>query len=250
MVYDIITVRGTGEPYRGPDNMLSFVTRKLDPARHRMLDDCDYPASVGVANERGDIFGPSETDSVKAGITNLVALIRSTPNLVGLLGYSLGGVVVSRFLEAKAQGLYEDCEIAWAGFVANPNRAPGESIDLGSIGYGINGAHGPWPSLPTFTAANPADGITSCPAHSPLRAMADTMSAFSFAALGGWSMNLVARLLEHQFQPVGEVDPVAAARLDYNAAALVRGYLFDGQHTRIYVQGGYCDRLAAAINAL
>lgn len=247
---DVITVRGTGEPHRGTNNMLTLVTGKLDPDRFRFLDDCDYPASVGMANQNGDILGPSENDSVNAGITNLAALIRGTPNTVGLLGYSLGAEVVSRFLEMKAQGLYEDCEIAWAGFVASPNRAPGESLDLGSIGYGINGAHGPWPDLPTFTAANPADGITSCPDHSPLRAVSGVMSGFSFATWGGWSMNLVDRLLEHQFRPEVEIDPVAEMKADYNAAALVRGYLFDGQHTREYVEGGYCDRLAAAINGI
>ncbi len=176
----------------------------------------------------------------------LAAAIRATPNLVGLAGYSLGAELVSRFLEAQARGEYADCEIAWAAVIANPCRAVGESIDEGSVGSGINGAHGPWPpDLPVFTAANPLDGITSCPPGSPLRALAEGMSAFSFAALGGWSIDLAHKLIDGEFL----ADQYTPERL-LRAGQLMLGYTLGGTHTTEYVQGGYLQRLADHINAL
>lgn len=246
---DIITCRGTGEAMNSPDNLLTHVTAALNPARFRLLGEVDYPACIGPANHAGDPLGISEAESVTQGMASLAALIRATPNRVGLLGYSLGAELVSRFLAAKATGEYADCELALAGLVANPDRAPGESIDAAPVGFGINGAHAPWPQdIPTFTAANPADGITSCPAGSPLRNLAVGMSAFSFAALGGWTMSLMEELQAREFAPPDLLHPVKDVELDVNAAALMRGYLIDGQHFRAYVAQGYCARLAAAIN--
>lgn len=47
------------------------------------------------------------------GVQALVAEIRATPNCVGILGYSLGAIVVTRFLEAKVRGEYPDREVEW-----------------------------------------------------------------------------------------------------------------------------------------
>lgn len=245
---DVLTCRGTGEVCGAPDNMLTTITASLDPARFRTGPDIDYPATIGPANSAGNPLGCSEDVSIARGVALLAAAIRGTPNVVGLLGYSLGALVVSRFLECKAHGQYADCEIAWAGFVANPARAAGESIDAAPVGYGINGAHARWPRLPVFTAANPADGITSCPAGSPLRNLATGMSAFSFAALGGWTESLVQELADREFAPPDLAHPVVDVELDLNAASLMRGYLFDGQHTHTYRDEGYCQRLADVIN--
>lgn len=239
----IVTIRGTGESQNGPENMLSVVTAALDPGIYSSVVDLDYPASVGMFNSAHSITGVSEDVSVSEGMAALATAIRTTPYPVGLLGYSLGAVVASHFLELKAQGLYTDCEIAWAGFVANPCRSPGESLDPGSVGEGINGPHRPWPSIPTWTVANPLDGITSCPAQSPLRDLADGLSAFSFASLGGWSAGLAHRLLDGEW-PTTDYSPMELL----DAGQLMLGYLAGGQHTNAYVYGGYCTRLAAAIN--
>lgn len=254
MVVDIVTARGTGEPYQGANNMLTLVTASLDPARYALLGDVQYPAAVGPANQDGNLLGPSEDESIRLGIAALAGMIRSSPNKVGLIGYSLGSELVSRFLEAQAAGQYTDCELAFSACVANPLRAEGDSIDAHPVGYGINGPHGPFPAGAVhLEAANPLDMITSCPEGSPLRALADGMSAFSFAQLGGWTQDLVKTLLQHRFQPVS-IDwwqhPVTMWDLYEGAAIGVQGYLTRQTHIDAYIEGGYCSRLAAAINGL
>lgn len=241
----VLRCRGTGERVGGVDNMLTYLGWLLDGFRYELGDDVPYPASVGPANSSGDVLGPSEDESIAAGLPLLAAAIRATPNLVGLMGYSLGAELVSRFLELKAQGQYEDCELAWVALVANPRRAAGESIDPDPVGAGINGPHGPWPAgLPVFTAANPSDGITSCPARSPLLALAEGMSAFSFAELGGWTATLAQQLVDGDWL-AEQYTPAQLMR----AGQLMYGYLLGSQHTSAYVTGGYLGRLAARINA-
>lgn len=241
----VLTCRGAAEPLSldGTTNMLSNVTGQLDTSIYLVGQDIPYPASVGPFNADHNPLGPSEEQSIAAGLPLLAEAIRATPNLVGLLGYSLGAELVSRFLELKAQGQYQDCELAWAGVVANPNRAPGESIDADPIGEGINGPHAAWPAdLPVFTAANPLDGITSCPARSPLRQLATGVSPFTFATLG-WTVELAQTLLDGEW-PTADYTPGELAE----AGMLIYGYLLGGQHTTAYIDGGYLDRLADLLN--
>ncbi|KZM68113.1 hypothetical protein AWN90_09230 [Nocardia terpenica] len=232
--------------------MLRGVTRQLDPARYVIGPDVDYPASVGPANHTADVLGCSEDESVVAGLAALATAVRATPDLVGLLGYSLGAEVVTRFLEAKARGEYPDCTIAWAATVANPLRREGDSIDSNEFGYGINGQHSAYPAdIQTWEAANPADAITSSPADSPLRQLADGVSALTFANLS-WTTDLADRFNRNRWQPGNPgwwMHPFATARTWGQAAAGIRGYLDQTAHIRTYIQDGYLDRLAARINA-
>lgn len=241
----VLTCRGTGERLGSPDNMLAYLVSLLDLRRFVVGPDIPYPASVGPANSSGDPCGPSEAESIELGLPMLAEAIRATPNLVGLLGYSLGAELVSRFLELKAQGQYQDCELAWAAVVANPNRAAGESIDPPPAGVGINGPHGAWPhGLQVWTAANPNDGITCCPAASPLHDLAAGVSGLTFATLG-WARPLAQRLLEGEWP----TEDYSAQELMI-AGQLMLGYLLGGQHTTEYVAGGYIQRLADRINAM
>lgn len=246
----VITLRGTGERVGSSENMLRYVTNKLDPAKYEIGPDIDYPATIGPANPQGNPLGISEEQSIAQSLDLIAAAIRATPNKVGILGYSLGASCVSRFLERKAAGQYADCELAWAGVVANPWRAPGESIDPNPVYFGISGAHGPWPAgLPVYTAANPQDGITSCPSPSPLRSLADGVDNFTFARLD-WTLALAGQLAVDAAQQAAlSLNPVETAEHYVQAAALMRGYLIDGQHFWAYVRQGYTDRLAAALNA-
>ncbi|PSR68616.1 PE-PPE domain-containing protein [Nocardia sp. MDA0666] len=248
----VLTCRGTGEPLGSPANMLAAVTRQLDPAIYEIGPDIDYPAAIGPANPRHGVGGCSEQQSIDQGITALVRAIHATPNRVGLLGYSLGAEVVTRFLEAKARGEYADCELAWAANLANPLRMRGDSIDPNPVGFGINGQRRPWPDeFPTWEVANPADGITSCPPDSPLRTLADTVSAFSFADMGGWTRDLADRIRRNRWQAMqfgSWSHPIRIWDLWSQAAALMEGYLNGGQHTTAYITGGFCDRLAAILN--
>lgn len=249
----VLTCRGTGEKLGAPANMLSYVTRKLDNTKYLVGPDIVYPASVGPANPENRFAGCSEEESVALGVHALVTAIRGTPNRVGILGYSMGAIVVTRFLEAKARGEYADCEVEWAANIANPLRREGDSIDQGAIGFGINGQHGPWPEdIPTWEVAHHADGITCCPAESPLRTLADAVSAFSFAALGGWCADLADRIRRNRWQ-LSRIEwwrqPIRHWQEWSQAAALMDGYVRGGAHNVAYRAGGYCDRLAELLNA-
>ncbi|MFD7843983.1 PE-PPE domain-containing protein [Nocardia sp. NPDC059764] len=252
LVITVLTCRGTGEPLGSPANLLAAVTNGLDPAKYEIGPDVDYPASIGPANPQGRLDGCSEQQSIDAGVLALIAEIQSTPNLVGILGYSLGALVVNRFLEAKARGQFPDCEVAWAATIANPLRAAGDSIDSVSVGFGINGQHASWPGdIPVFEVANPVDVICSCPQDSPLRTLADSISAFGFAELGGWSADLIDRIRRNQWQPTHSdlwLHPIRHWRAWSQAAAHMDGYLRGGAHNAAYRTDGYCDRLVAILN--
>jgi hypothetical protein len=251
-VITVLTCRGTGEPLGSPHNLLTAVTELLDPAKYQIGPDVDYPASIGPINPQGGVDGCSEQQSIDRGLVALAAAIRKSPNPVGLLGYSLGAEVVTRFLEAQQRGDYPDCAVVWAANIANPLRRQGDSIDPGQVGFGINGQRGPWPDhVFTFEVANPADGITSCPADSPLRTLADAASAFSFAALGGWSLDLAARIRRNRWQPDSFgwwLHPLRTWNLWSRAADLMAGYLVGGTHNTAYLDDGYCTRLADILN--
>ncbi|MFI5781116.1 PE-PPE domain-containing protein [Nocardia sp. NPDC051570] len=248
----VLTCRGTGEPLGGSANLLTAVTQRLDPGKYALGGDVDYPASIGPVNPLRATDGCSERQSIEAGVAALAAAIRRVPDKVGLLGYSLGAQVVTRFLEAKARGAFDDCELVWAANIANPLRLEGDSIDPDPIGFGINGQRGAWPDdIFTWEVAAPVDGITSCPADSPLRGLADGISAFGFAELGGWSADLADRLRRNRWQP-NRIEwwrhPAHAWEQWSRAATLMEGYLVGGTHTTGYIDNGYCARLAAIIN--
>lgn len=251
--YTVITVRGTGERRASPDNMLAHVTRSLETPLFPTIVDLAYPASIGMMNPDRTLAGVSLDKSVELGLIALATEIRRTPLPVVLLGYSLGAIVVTRFLEAQARGINPDCEVVFAACIANPLRQPGDSRDVyGAPGFGIAGSTALSPALGRiWEVANPRDGITCCPADSPLRTAADGLSAYSFAVGGGWSQDLLDRVLRRRWQPVNLDwwrDPLGAWRAHEQAAVLVRDYLA-GEHGPAYVRDGYTARLAEVINA-
>lgn len=251
---DIITIRGTGELQDDPNNMLRNVVNRLVRSRFRCIGDCPYPAAVGPAGHGLDLDGPSEATSRAYGVSALGAMVRAAPNPVGVVAYSLGALVLDDFRAVQARGAFLDCEIAFSAAVANPARRAGESIDLNPHGFGINGERDDFtPGVPHFEAANPADVITSSSAGSPLRTLADGMSAFSFAEVGGWSQDMADRLRRRRFQPVAVDwwrDPVGTWQVYDEAWRGVIGYLSGREHIAAYVEDGYCVRLADRINEL
>ena len=235
---DIITLRGTGEPRNSdgtPAGMLGDVTKLLDPARFRCFEP-DWPASVGPSP---DLWGPSLDTSVRLGIAAGVRAIQGSPNVCGLLSYSLGGICASRILEGVQSGEYENAdgtslEIAFAVNIANPLRRAGESV--GNLcppsTFGLHGQHGDWPAeVAVREYANPGDIITSSPPNSPLRILDVGISPFSFvegARIGDLAPVIFAELLEFMMQnPIVNLERYAAA------VRGVIGYLTpwpDGQH--------------------
>lgn len=248
----ILTCRGTGEPLAGTANLLTNVTRKLAAERYAIGPDVDYPASIGPVNPSDNPLGVSEDQSIAAGITALSTAIRAQPNPVGLLGYSLGAEVVSRFLEAKARGEFADCKVVFAANVANPLRCAGDSIITGATGFGVAGQHGPWPpGTPTWEVANPADGITCCPVDSPLRPVSDTITGLTFVGQS-WTAALLQLTLKRRWQPYSPgwlLHPIRTYRLYDVAATELDGYLNGDTHYEAYIADGYCATLAKTINA-
>ncbi|WP_431955520.1 hypothetical protein [Nocardia lijiangensis] len=236
---DIITLRGTGEPRNAngvPAGMLRDVTKLLDPGKFTAFEP-NWPASVGPAP---DVWGPSLETSVRLGVAAGVRAIQDSPNVCGLLSYSLGGICASRILEGVRSGKYKNVdgsplEIAFAVNIANPLRKAGQSV--GNLcppsTYGLHGQRGAWPALDVREYANPGDIITSSPADSPLRVIDVGISPFSFvegARFGNVTPLIFDELLRFLLR-----NPVA--NLDRYAEAVhgVIGYLTpwpDGQHVR------------------
>lgn len=225
---DVFTLRGAGESMAGP-NLLDVVTSKLDRSRFRSTSIL-YPASIGPVNSDHNVAGANLEQSVTRGKRAIAYAVRESPNSVVLLGYSLGALVVSQFLEDLAAGedYTRDCHILYAGLVSNPRRA----ADLGLPGYGIAGEHGSYGFVSTYEVARADDGITCCPAGSPLRRLADVV--------------VMAR--RPQRVDVNWLrDPIGAIRAYSLASQLVTGYL-TGRHSTAYISGGDLDRLAGVIN--
>ncbi|WP_327118564.1 hypothetical protein OHB12_10700 [Nocardia sp. NBC_01730] len=235
---DIITFRGTGEPRNhdgAPAGMLHYVTTLLDTDRFSSFEP-DWPASVGPAPNVG---GPSLDTSVRLGVAAGVRAIQESPNICGLLSYSLGGICASRILEGVRSGKYKNTdgtplEIAFAVNIANPLRRAGESVGnlCAPSTFGLHGQRGSWPAAVAVREyANPGDIITASPADSPLRIIDVGVSPFSFvegARIGDVAPLIFAELLEVLMR-----DPIA--NLDRYATAVrgVVGYLTpppDGQH--------------------
>ncbi|WP_435590277.1 hypothetical protein [Nocardia sp. bgisy118] len=234
---DIITLRGTGEPRNAdgaPAGMLRDVTKLLDPEKFTAFEP-NWPASVGPAP---DVWGPSLETSVRLGIAAGVRAIQDSPNVCGLLSYSLGGICASRILEGVRSGKYRNVdgsplEIAFTVNIANPLRKAGQSV--GNLcppsTYGLHGQRGAWPSLDVKEYANPGDIITASPADSPLRVIDVGISPFSFvegARFGNVTPLIFDELLRFLLQ-----NPLANLDRYTKAVQGVIGYLTpwpDGQH--------------------
>ncbi|MFD0360941.1 hypothetical protein ACFQZZ_05700 [Nocardia sp. GCM10030253] len=234
---DIITLRGTGEPRNTdgtPTGMLRDVTKLLDPDRFTSFEP-DWPASVGPTP---DVWGPSLNTSIRRGVEAGVQAIQDSPNVCGLLSYSLGGICASKILEGVRSGEYTNTdgsplEIAFTVNIANPLRKRGQSVGnlCPATTYGLHGERGNWPVLDVREYANPHDIITSSPGNSPLRVIDVGISPFSFvegARVGNVAPLIFAELLNFLMK-----NPIANLNRYATAVNGVIGYLTpwpDGQH--------------------
>lgn len=113
---DIVTLRGTGEPRNAngtPTGMLHDVTKLLDADRFTCFEP-DWPASIGPTPE---LWGPSLKTSIRRGVAAGVRAIQDSPNVCGLLSYSLGGICASKILEGVRSGKYTNAD-------GSPSRSP------------------------------------------------------------------------------------------------------------------------------
>ncbi|MFF0612714.1 hypothetical protein ACFYUD_29020 [Nocardia tengchongensis] len=235
---DIITLRGTGEQRNSdgtPAGMLHDVTKLLDTHKFSSFEP-DWPASIGPVPSQ---WGPSLNTSVRLGVAAGVRAIQDSPNVCGLLSYSLGGIVASTILQGMRAGIYTNVdgsplEIAFVVNIANPMRRAGQSVGnlCPANTSGLHGQRGAWPvGIHVREYANPGDIITSSPGDSPLRAIDTAISPFSLvegARIGNLTQIVFNELLEFLMQ-----NPVANLDRYETAVRGMIGYLTpwpDGQH--------------------
>lgn len=179
----VYTVRGTGESRGVRTGMCGAVARQLDP-NHFDLYEIGYPATIGGVGKQPGQPGYPLDMSVQMGVDELATKIRATKYPAGIISYSLGGIVVARFLEAVARGeLLNDngkpLQVDFVVNIANPSRAPGDSV-VPAPGHGIHSAHGPWPAgTQVYELANPHDIICSADRFSPARKIAGALSPYA-----------------------------------------------------------------------
>lgn len=245
-----LTVCGTGERPGDQSNMLSIAASALPQADHV---DIVYPASIACFNPVGDISGPSAAESRAQGVAALAAAIRATPHNTVISGYSLGALVVSDFLEAKARGQYADCEVAACVNIANPARAAGQSYGLPSVGFGLDGQHGSWPAgIDVCEIANMNDAITSAPWDSPWRRTADSIRDFNVSIQGteAFFADKIARL-DGEKTAQAQANWLSIEFWQAYAAApgQLWGYLFGGEHTVRYTEPRWYNERGQLVSA-
>ncbi|OZC62749.1 hypothetical protein CH276_14105 [Rhodococcus sp. 06-470-2] len=179
---DVFVARGTGNA-RGPlSDMCGLVTRKLNPQKFR-LGEVDYPATIGRIGASDGKGFPLDV-CVDIGVRDLAWKVRNSPNRAGIISYSLGGIVVSRFLEGVERGDFRNAngtklDVAFVVNIANPSRAPGDSI-VPAPGFGLHSSHGKWPAgTVVYELANPRDIICSTDRFSPARRIAAGLSPYA-----------------------------------------------------------------------
>lgn len=247
----VLRCRGIGEPM-GDDSMLAHVTKHLDPARFRTRE-VTWAASYGPVP---GLAGVSFDMALREGRIRLLNMIADDRYPVVLLGYSGGAALAGNVAAEIARGDYPELDVRGVGLISDPLRPPDP---WGSQEpWGIAGSRPiarVW--FPVWHCADPADVITSCPANSPLRTLADQSAAFSLADPREWGWDLIRRVRERRFQAtirdwrnVPEVWRAYGAAIDG-----VRGYL-TGDHTsystRLYPGSArtYCEWLADRINEI
>lgn len=238
---DVVTFRGTGEPRQpngNPSGMLAEITRRLDP-QHFRCHEPDWPAVIGPAGSPQGL-GVSLNTSVVRGVEAGVRAIQDSPNVCGLISYSLGGICVSRILEGARSGAFRNADgspldIAFAVNIANPLRKRGESVGnlCGNDSFGLHGQRGKWPDLDIREYANPFDIITSAADDSPLRLINDGISPFS--VVEGWRIGDLGFQINLQLARLLAQNPLQDMERFRSAFQGVVGYLTpfpDGEHTR------------------
>lgn len=243
--YVVITVPGIGEAASAPDpgiglalglggyptGMLANITRKL-PKRFTARQ-------FNWQNKYGPVpvwDGASYTRNKDAAVAALVGAVATilvdTHYAVILVGYSGGAHVASEALTRLHNLDYTGDDLPAAVMVANPTRGRHDSPV--SSRWGITGEHGAFPfAMRLIDVANPQDVICCCPAPPhPLRAFSDLTNGFSLADPVTWGRELVEKARQGRFQ---NAHRHGQAPVWWDAVALGRGYLFDGQHTQYYV---------------
>lgn len=246
MTINVYMLGGSGFP-EGGDGITETFLAHLD---ERFLGQVVHYPAAGFGTG-----GMSWAQSRAAGKRALIDAIRGTNNLVVLAGYSQGAGIAGDLALEIGAGKHPGLEVVGCALIADPKRPEGGGLpgERPAPGYGIVG-HRPIPShqMTTWWAAVEGDPITSLPAGSPLRTIADTADYFSLStpqeALH-WGLDLYTKALTRNFQPWWSLD---RWRGWGGASRSAWGYLprpiGGGLHTTALVEQGLLVRLADAVN--
>lgn len=232
-----------GEP--SPDWAVSFDTAVGRAANPNLFNwvPVSYPAAatgLGLKASLENNWQPasmSMAQSAKAGVDELIRLIKTTPGTFALVGMSQGSVVITQVLKALLPGgalanRYHDC-IAGIAF-GNPCRAPGASFPGGTAAFGAG----------VISSPNPANsmtgGLTGIKTPDWWWEMSITGDFFSSAPLNSITAPLISPAIQGIFQFPGglAVDSTslsillglmvgAGGALALVLAALVRGNVYN-----------------------
>lgn len=245
----VLSLPGTGSP-NGGDGITEDFHKHFDSSRY----DCrivPYAAAFGIG---GNI---SFADSRVTGRTALLAVMDKLPEgtEVVLNGYSQGAVIAGDLAhEVEAGGVTPHVKIVAVALIADGLRPhgygvvpPGQTL---AEGYGMMGErYLSGVRFPAFWVSAWGDGVCALPAGNPLRTVADLAGWFSIRtpeAAIKWGSKMLDTVTQGRLQVWWQ--PHKWARWN-SAIAFVRGFLFDGRHTRDYVRYGYTKALADAVQA-
>ncbi|NUS42448.1 MAG: cutinase family protein [Mycobacteriaceae bacterium] len=235
---DVLILGGTWSSDGDP--VTEAFSTALDPIwfRPRMVA---YPADYG----RQISYAASRT----AGMNALAREVAASPNRVVIVGYSQGAGIAGDFAAEVGTGFYPGlrAKVAACGLIADPLRPHRTALGADPGGYGILGQRS-IPHIPTYWVAAERDPITSLPAGSPLRSVADLTEYWCLASPGAflkWGQSVVDRAnrpagWQRWWHSTGRKHVV-------DTVDWTRGYLVDGRHTTAYVAEGHCAALAEAV---
>jgi len=237
--YLVITVPGIGEQSSPtPWGMLANLTDHL-PATKFASVQFNWQNTYGpVPSWDGAAYETNKSAAVSALVARVEKELDSQERSIVLVGYSGGAQVASEALAILANRHFEDWallkRLPAAVMVANPVRLHTDSRVSKDVRYGLAGKHALFPpKTHLIDVANPRDGIcaTPPPPH-PLRGFTDLSKRFSLMDPVTWGVETFQAVSTGQWQNGYNF---STAQAWWDAVALLRGYIYDGQHTSYYV---------------
>lgn len=234
--YLVITVPGIGEQAsEQPWGMLKNLTDKLPAPKYTAVQ-FNWQNSYGPVPVWDSQSYDRNIAAATAALVAYLATAATAGHRIVLAGYSGGAQVASMALTQLRDigNTFVMDHLAAIVMVANPLRRHTDSAISQDVRYGLAGLRGDFPpGVRLFDLANPRDCIcaTPPPPH-PLRSFKDLSEHFSLVDPVDWGVETAQAVSTGTWQNGYKFSSLPAW---WDAAALMRGYLWDGQHTTWYL---------------